>query len=357
MKKKAIALISIMITLFLSGCALGYLPEMPANTASAPAESPVIMEAAGTEDAAALDIPAEMPEPAATAELPEEEETPPAEESGETVPAVTEERELPLEPVVTDTGAVGVLYATEFSYEYGFFSEEKELLRYDFDGDGTEEAVCVGPIDTETDCLRLREGRSAEDTDIFMLTDIAIVRLTEGDIPKLFVCGDYASDDYMTYVFTVGTEKLICEDMIEARLKPEEEKLYFSERYVCLGTRDGVRAYAGDPPVPVSSTLIPSHIPTAEELAEERDMLTEMGILLKSKVDLPAYAEDGTETVLPKGTLMYLVSFTETLERIEVKTEEGALFAMDAKLPNGGWVLTLNGLPEDMCFSNLFYAD
>lgn len=351
MKRITTLLTVIMILAVCCGCALGYLPEAPAKTTAVPTGEPVVLE---VDDAEAPGLAEETPGPPAAGENEEIPEPLPAAKPAEALPVGTEQEVL--RPDIADTGAIGVLYATEIPYGYDF-SSETEWLCYDFDADGSEETVFTGPIDTETDCLSFRVGETAEETEIFVLTEMAIIRLTERGVPKLFVCGDFGSDDYITYVFGVGTDAIVCEDMIEARLKTEDEVLYFCERYECLGTREGIRAYAGDPPAPVSDTLIPAYIPTEEDLTQRRDELTETGILLRSKVDLPARAEDGTETLLPKGTSLYLVFFTETLDRIGVKTEEGALFVMDTKLPNGGWVLTVNGLPEDMCFSNLSYAD
>ena len=332
--------------------------ESRETAATAPAETPtvVVME---TESA-------ETPEEAVAETETASDALPDAAAGGEAEgtpvePAATEPD--PAEAVCytfTDTGATGVLFAADIPYARDF-SADSPLLKGDFDGDGTEETVCAGAIDTETDCLCFyagaERGEAREETDIFQLTRIAAARLSDGGAVKLLICGDYGSDDYMTYVFGVVGDTLTMEDMMEARFATEGDTLLFHERYECLGTRDGVRAYAGDPLQPVTETLTSADIPTEEELATDREALIDMGILLKSKVELTAVGEDGTETTLPSGTYLYLVSFLETLERIWVKTEEGTLYSLETKLPMGGWVMTVNGLPEDMCFSNLSYAD
>lgn len=348
MKRICGSISCMILALVLCGCAvLGYVPDKTAErTTPMPESTPVsfaveeaitIAENGETEGAGQEPLPTVTPEVAAPA---------------------AEEIVAPWEPqrAWEDTGLTGVLWSADVPYSTDW-QQEQLFLAADFDGDGKEESVFAGPIDTETDCLFFRVGEMTEETEIYCVLSVAVVRLCEGETPRLLVCGDFGSDDYMTYVFSIGTGIIVFEDMIEAGMMTEGRDLFFCERYECLGTRTGVRAYAGNPLMPVSETLVPSMIPTEEQLVSERETLIDSGILLKSKVDLTVKDETGAESVLPKGTYLYLVSFNETLDQIRVKTEEGALYVMETKLPNGGWVMTVNGLPEDMCFSNVSYAD
>ena len=115
-----------------------------------------------------------------------------------------------------------------------------------------------------------------------------------------------------------------------------------------------MRRYAGEDLHPESDWLDTVYVPTARELAEERNDLLDTGLILETARDLPCEI-DGKAAALPAGTLLYPLRWTADESTVEVRSTDGTTAVL--RVVVGDWEYRIDGVPQAQYFTNLQYAD
>ena len=176
------------------------------------------------------------------------------------------------------------------------------------------------------------------------LEDSYIVR-TESEVYCLIEV-DFASDDYVTYVFCITNGVLEKVAEIDAAIDGgniSSKDIKMESWVYLLGTYGGVKNY---------------HFDTFGKLVTEDEeyILEKNTVVLTTKVDLPI-ALDETESVLPSGSHIILTATDgETYVKFTIQ-ETGQCGTLQVQRGSGeSYALYINGMNENDCFEFLPYA-
>ena len=268
-------------------------------------------------------------------------------EMGNTLPTIAPEPMT--EPLLFD------YYAAVRDLAYPEWPTEGEMFRGDVSGSGIEETVSYRLLEDEwateitvgEDTIRLEEG---SDLARVLLLDLDPVNARR----NLLVVIDQASADYVTVEVHYEDDELVIGTVVYADMEWQDGALQGYERADILGTRSGVRRYAGEDLHPESDWLDTVYVPTANEIAEELTDLIDTGLILQTVRDLPCEIDDKA-AMLPAGTLLYPLRWTADESTVEVRTTDGTTAVISVVV--GDWEYRIDGVPQAQYFTNLEYAD
>lgn len=238
---------------------------------------------------------------------------------------------------------------------YPEWPTEGEMLYGDLRGNGVEETISYRMLEDEwateitvgEDTIRLEEGSD--------LIRALLLDLDPGSARRnLLVVIDQASADYVTVEVHYEDDELVIGTVVYADMEWQDGVLQGYERADILGTRSGMRRYAGEDLHPESDWLDTVYVPTARELAEERNDLLDTGLILETARDLPCEI-DGKAAALPAGTLLYPLRWTADESTVEIRTTDGTTAVL--RVVVGDWEYRIDGVPQAQYFTNLQYAD
>ena len=238
---------------------------------------------------------------------------------------------------------------------YPEWPTEGEMLYGDLKGNGVEETISYRMLEDEwateitvgEDTIRLEEGSD--------LIRALLLDLDPGSARRnLLVVIDQASADYVTVEVHYEDDELVIGTVVYADMEWQDGVLQGYERADILGTRSGMRRYAGEDLHPESDWLDTVYVPTARELAEERNDLLDTGLILETARDLPCEI-DGKAAALPAGTLLYPLRWTADESTVEVRSTDGTTAVL--RVVVGDWEYRIDGVPQAQYFTNLQYAD
>ncbi len=253
------------------------------------------------------------------------------------------------EPLIFD------YYAAAGDLAYPEWPTEGQMFRGDLDGSGIEETIGYRLLEDEwateitvgEDTIRLEEGSD--------LIRVLLLDLDPASARRnLLVVIDQASADHVTVEVHYEDDELVIGTVVYADTEWQDGALQGLERADILGTRSGMRRYAGEDLHPESDWLDTVYVPTAEELAEEQADLIDTGLVLETARDLPCEI-DGKAATLPAGTLLYPLRWTADESTVEVRTTDGVTAVIRAVVGDGEY--RIDGAPQEQYFTNLQYAD
>ena len=231
------------------------------------------------------------------------------------------------------------------------------MFEADLDQDGVKEPVSFA-LDEEADATAITWGDSTvilEESALFV--SAAVLDLDRASpFYNLLVMVDCGSDSYVTVELHPENGQLTRGRTVCGSWEWADDALWFHEMTDFLGTAEGRRTYRGDDLTPDSQWLAMSYVPTAEELATEREDLIEFGVLLHTVRPVPCTV-DGQPSLIPADAYVYRTRFRANDELVEVCLPDGTLAEIACTLGEHGWPYLIDGQDMVDCFDNLFFAD
>ena len=248
--------------------------------------------------------------------------------------------------------------------EYSFYDQPhwQELtsgvmFEADLDQDGAAEPISftLRPNDEWATAIAWGESAVMLESDEFV--GAAVLDLDPASpFYNLLVMVDYGSDSYGTVELHPENGRLVKGTEVFGDWAWEDGALWFYERTDFLGTAFGKRTYSGDDLHPDSQWLTMTNIPTAEELATEREDLIEFGVLLHTIRPVPCTV-GGQPGLIPADTYVYRLRFRDDEQLVEVVLPDGAVAQIACAADEDGWPCLIDGVDQIDCFDNLFFAD
>ena len=299
-----------------------------------------------------LDVPKETSEPAETAG---EQPTASLTDACGTLAAELKTEKPSETPQAEQTALPMVFNAYE---EMESDQTEALMFTYDLDRDGTPEEIRVS-LDWENDDTTITDGtRSYTFERSAMLSHVILIDLNpKTSYANLVVCIDEASDDFITVVLHPEGDKLVAgeEHYLYCIYDWDAEELLGYERTDLLGTQDGSRLYSGETLEPLSDWL-DCWYPSPEKLQTNREALIENGRLLHARIDVPCLLND-EPSVIKAGSYVYLLRYSDKRGSAELCLENGTHVDVTFARNEESWGYLIEGIPQDDCFDNIFYAD
>lgn len=259
-------------------------------------------------------------------------------------------------PYAPDLSGLPLVFSPYEKMEEG--QAEALMFTFDLDFDGTPEEIRVF-LDWENDDTVITDGtRSYTFENSAMLSHVFLIDLDpDTSYANLIVCVDEASDDYVTVVLHPEGNQLVAGEKryLYSVYDWGAGEILGYERTDFLGTRSGWRFYTGETLEPISDWQ-DCRTPSKEELTTEREMLIEMGILLHAATDMPCKL-NGDPYSIAKGSYVYLLRYSDELGLAELCTEDGTHLDVSFTRNEDDWGYCIEGVQQDDCFDNLFYAD
>ena len=229
------------------------------------------------------------------------------------------------------------------------------MFEADLDQDGVAEPVSFA-LRTDDWATAITWGKSTVVLESDEFVEAAVLDLDPASpFYNLLVVVDYGSDSYVTVELHPENGKLVQGTIIGGSWTWEDDQLWFFQRTDLLGTASGKRTYRGDDLHPDSEWLTMAYIPTAEELAGEREDLIEFGTLLHTIQPVPCTI-DGQPGFIPADTCLYRLRFREDDALMEVALLDGTVAQIASSLSEDDWYL-IDGRDMTEYFDNLFFAD
>jgi len=262
-------------------------------------------------------------------------------------------------PAVTERAKAAGPFLQYRFYEQDNWEDLTQAVMFeaDLDQDGVAEPVSF-TLDHEAWATSISWGESTVTLDVGDdLVEAAILDLdTQSPFYNLLAVLDYGSDSYVTVELHPENGQLVQGTVVEGPWEWEDDALWFFERTDFLGTASGKRTYSGDGLTPDSEWLEMCDIPTAEELAEERDDLIEFGTLLHTVRPVPCTI-NGQPGTIPADSYVYRLRFRYDDDLTEVALPDGTVAQIACTQGEHGWPYLIDGMDIQDCFDNLFFAD
>ncbi len=300
----------------------------------------------------------ETPAPEPTAEEETREETPASEPAStpeptekpasepEPTPASAPEPEPAPERTVVVPDLSELPIEVNSYLQFGEYPMEGHLFTFDLDYDGTPEDISFKADYQEGTITVLAENRSivierAAGEFSFILIDLD---------PETPYANVIAVIDGFTFVLHPEEDQLV--DRVSSGIVYcDDGVLYRDESFLLLGARSGFCVCSGEDLAPEGDWWQDDYIPTEDEIEDEFDYLADASILLQVIRDLPCWIDE-EETVLPKGTYLYVLGIDPVAKSVKVATTDGVeaiiVFTGDDDL---GY--SINDIPQEQYFKAL----
>ena len=259
------------------------------------------------------------------------------------------------EPVAAtpDTSDLPIVY--NVYEEVGFNVSEAEMFRYDMDGDGKEEVISFRTDEDAYSTTILIGDQSLLFDESSMLRQVILIDLDPATPwVNLLVEIDYASDDYFTTEVHLVNGVPVKGAVVGAVYVFGKTQLMY-ERTDFLGTKSGSCGFHGEKLTP-DSDWYDCEVPSAEELANERNDLIEYGRLCHAVKEIPCTI-NGKNAKIAKDSYIYMTRFMPSGQLAEVRTLDDVTVVISYAEDHEDWVYRIGGIPQDELFDNLFYAD
>ena len=237
----------------------------------------------------------------------------------------------------------------------------------DLDGDGADEYIDLKVLDFGefTGCCRLliKSGDEQLETDTY-IRDSASIWLADldGDGEKeIFLSGDFASDDFITYAYRLRGGQIVPIGFEDSALWPDREaqRLYtfgqiraitaqgleLVDTFDVLGSYEGVIRFT-----PVEDMYV---------LDMQRIDFDGNAYRLKTKTEVPVtYQNEDVEIdgVLAVGTELVITGVDLERRHAYFETADGGMGCFTLTTQDGGLTYQINGTDEFSCFELLPYA-
>ena len=244
-------------------------------------------------------------------------------------------------------------------YEQDGWEDRTQAVMFeaDLDQDGVAEPISF-TLDHEDRSTAITWGHSTVVLDMGDdLVEAAVLDLdAQSPFHNLLVTLDYGFDSHVTVELHPENGQLVQGAVMHGSWEWAEDALWFFEHTDFLGTASGKRTYSGDALTPDSPWLMMCYIPTAEELAEEREDLIEFGVLLHTIRPVPCRI-DGQPGIIPADSFVYRLRFRYDDDLTEVALPDGTVAEIACTQGEDGWPYLIDGVDMQDCFDNLLFAD
>ncbi len=237
----------------------------------------------------------------------------------------------------------------------------------DLNGDGIEEDIHLEQIDFGelTGCYRLvvRYGDTELKADTY-IRDFVSVWLgdLEGDGEKeIFISGDFASQNYITYAYRLRDGQLIPVAFDDRNLWPDRESEYsYVFGKICGISEEGLELMETFDLLGSYEGLI-RFLPSEDGYILGTDTISfvENEYVLKTKVELPVtYQNEDVEAdgMLGAGQQLLITGMDISRQRAYFETADGAKGYFILTRSDGGFSYQIGELDEFACFESLPYA-
>ncbi len=243
-----------------------------------------------------------------------------------------------------------------YTYGQGGYVTEADMFIYDFDGDGEEEEISFYYDEDEYLCT-ITAGEYVAKFECMDFSGAILMDLDPASpYVNLIVIYDAGSSDYLADELHVENGVLVNGKTLPGHCEVTADgELVVYEPTDLLGTATGWRVYAGDALNPTSKWLQMSRIPSKEELKNERDDLIEFGTLLHATRDVPCEI-GGATAVIPAGSYVYRLRYTDTYDRVEVSMEDGTVALIYTEFDRDRYDFQIDGRSVHDYFDNLMFA-
>lgn len=224
----------------------------------------------------------------------------------------------------------------------------------DLDCDGTQETISVIANEDQAAVAVTMVGSVQIDVvlDSLLMNMSCYVADTQLDdgYRELYLCGDMASDDYVTYILRIHEGKLQQAEIFgSVRYATGTGKVVMESVVNVMGTYSGICRYGMQPDFTFA-------LETPYTIRRRQDDIEYVQIALKKDGFPVTLLNGGAEKVLPKGTELTLAETDAASYAILSDAADGTMYRVAISQKPDDWQWLVGGVPESDWFTTLRYA-